>query len=100
MAGSEFHVRRQHAHGQTSADGFTLIELLVSISIIALLIALLLPALKQAHYQAQLAQCASQVRQMGIAAVAYGVDNRDYFPSRLWHTDFLNGGYVTAEQPM
>ena len=61
--------------------GFTLIELLVVISIIALLIALLLPALAAARGTAQIAQCLSNERQIGIAAGTYQNDYDGYFPS-------------------
>lgn len=77
--------------------GFTLIELLVVISIIALLVAILLPALKQARYQAQLSKCALQLRQMTIAAMSYAGDNADHFPSNTWATDFEEDGYVYGE---
>lgn len=57
--------------------GFTLIELLVVISIIALLIAILLPALTQARAVAQGAACLSNQRQIGLAMVMYLGDNDD-----------------------
>lgn len=68
---------RQSIHQRSK--GFTLIELLVVISIIALLIALLLPALGAAREVAKSSQCLSNFRQMGIAAAAYQIDNNDYY---------------------
>lgn len=63
-----------------SCSGFTLIELLVSISIIALLIAILLPALGQARETARQVTCLSQFRQHGIAVHAYASDNKGRLP--------------------
>ena len=57
--------------------GFTLIELLVVISIIALLIGILLPALGMARARGKAAQCLSNLRQIGIGLVAYQADHRD-----------------------
>lgn len=60
--------------------GFTLIELLVSISIIALLIAILLPALSNARAAALGVQCASNQRQVGLAANMYLTDWHGRWP--------------------
>ncbi|MFG0248254.1 MAG: type II secretion system protein [Phycisphaeraceae bacterium JB051] len=69
---------------QTSRHAFTLIELLVVISIISLLIAILLPALQQARKVSRQTQCASMLRQIKIANIAYSNENDGYFPP-VWH---------------
>jgi len=62
--------------------GFTLIELLVVISIIALLIAILMPALNKARDQAKATLCASQLKQFGLAWNYYAEDNDG---SNIWY---------------
>jgi len=61
--------------------GFTLIELLVVISIIALLVAILMPALGKAKNQAKTMICLSNLRQWGIYFNMYAEDNNERFPS-------------------
>ncbi|NBC11365.1 MAG: prepilin-type N-terminal cleavage/methylation domain-containing protein [Planctomycetes bacterium] len=61
-------------------SGFTLIELLVVISIIALLIALLLPALQGARDMARKIACASNQKQIGLAAMVHATEHRNRLP--------------------
>lgn len=62
-------------------QGFTLVELLVVISIIALLMAILMPALNKVRRQARKVLCATNMRQWGIAISTYAAANDNFFPS-------------------
>ena len=97
---------------------FTLIELLVVISIIALLIAILLPTLSSAREQGQRVACLAQMSQMQIAQVMYAQDNDDevvisyknYGTVHLWMPMFGRGwvgvgqlwsdGYISTPEAM
>jgi prepilin-type processing-associated H-X9-DG protein/prepilin-type N-terminal cleavage/methylation domain-containing protein len=70
--------------------GFTLVELLVVIGIIAVLIAMLLPALARARQIAQRTACAAKLQQIMVAANVHRADHKDYYPL---------AGILTGGQP-
>lgn len=78
---------------RTRKSGFTLIELLVVISIIALLVSILLPALSKAREQAKKAVCASQLHTIGISLIMYTGEYNGFFPPSyggFWMNELSN----------
>ncbi len=62
---------------------FTLIELLIVIAVIALVMALLMPAMARARQQGRSVLCSSNLRQMSFAAAMYANENDEYFPMAI-----------------
>ena len=109
--------RHRYSLGQVSSNpnrktrAFTLVELLVVIGIIALLVAILLPALNKARKQAQVVQCASNMKQIATALIQYMIDNKgkliigilpesasnDIYPGGFyWDAELMNQHYISA----
>ena len=76
----------------SARTGFTLIELLVVIAIIAILAAMLLPALGRAKTKAEGIACMNDLKQVGLALTMYGDDFNGWFPPNLQGSGI--GGWI------
>ncbi len=97
-------------HSRRGAAGFTLIELLVVIAVIAVLIGLLVPSLSAARDVARQTKCASNLRQIAVAATAYAGSEKGFYCSgpfenrvgmnwgpmheRSWIADYIRSGLM------
>lgn len=94
-SGMKQHTRKD-SDLRTGRCGFTLVELLVVIGIIAVLVGILLPTLGRARENAKKVQCASNLRQVALAAMMYANDNKGWMPVcyRLNGAKYLPSGNV------
>src|SRR2546427_8290429 len=84
---------KNRCYAGTAPAGFNAIELLVVIAIVAILAALLLPALTKAKEQGRSSICKNNMRQLTLGMVLYADDNNDYLPwpggvDRKWQTEW------------
>ncbi len=84
--------RSQKSGSTPTGQQFTLIELLIVVSIIAILAAILLPALSQARFMARRIACMNNFKQMYLGFEMYGSEHEDWFPQSQRHkADWMIG---------
>jgi len=77
-------------HEQPHARGFTLVELLVVVSIILLMVAIVVPGIRQATFNAKVVTCQAQMRNWGVSTIQYTADFNRYLPRQDINHDTSN----------
>lgn len=93
---------QRRSWGQSFGRAFTLVECMVCIAGIALLLAMLLPAVSKVRESARVATCASNLRQIGLAMQSYAKDADGYLPVQQFDTGYWNwqnGAYAQWHTP-
>src|SRR5262249_42972172 len=93
---------RQTGAGLRSRAGFTLIELLMVVTLIVLIVALTIPALRRARDTSRLSVCMANLHQVSVASLNYSVNNRQKFPDAMtngWYAFRLPPGKSSTASP-